>query len=81
MLSQHKPRVMTLDLSMPGMDGFSVLEFTRARFTQQELKIIVISALDSGSLDKAKALGANATLTKPFSNHDLTELFEAFMQV
>ena len=29
MLSQYEPKVMTLDLSMPGMDGYSVIEFTR----------------------------------------------------
>jgi excisionase family DNA binding protein len=81
MLSQHSPRVMTLDLSMPGMDGYSVLQYTREHESQRGLKIIVISALDDASLEKAKELGADATLTKPFSNHDLTQLFEEFMQV
>ena len=81
MLSQHSPRVMTLDLSMPGMDGYSVLQYTREQESQRGLKIIVISALDDTSLEKAKELGADATLTKPFSNHDLTQLFEEFMQV
>ncbi len=80
MLSQHSPRIMTLDLSMPGMDGYSVIEYTRKQESQKGLKIIVISALDDSSLQKAMDLGADASLTKPFSNHDLTQLFEQFMQ-
>ena len=80
MLSQHAPRIMTLDLSMPGMDGYSVIEYTREQESQKGLKIIVISALDDSSLQRAMDLGADASLTKPFSNHDLTQLFEQFMQ-
>lgn len=80
MLSQHAPRIMTLDLSMPGMDGYSVIEYTREQESQKGLKIIVISALDDSSLQRAMDLGADASLTKPFSNHDLTKLFEQFMQ-
>lgn len=80
MLSQHQPTVMTLDLSMPGMDGYSVIQYTREESKSKALKIIVISALDDNSLNKALELGADAALTKPFSNHDLTELFEKFME-
>ena len=81
MLSQHAPRIMTLDLSMPGMDGYSVIEYTREQESQKGLKIIVISALDDSSLQRAMDLGADASLTKPFSNHDLTQLFEQFIHL
>jgi CheY-like chemotaxis protein len=40
---------------------------------------LVISALDDASLEKAIELGADATLQKPFSNHDLTQIIEQFM--
>lgn len=79
MLSQHNPKLMTLDLSMPGMDGYSVIQFTREQARYKRLKIIVISALDDASLERAKELGADAVLPKPFSNHDLTELLDQFM--
>lgn len=79
MLSQHKPKVMTLDLSMPGMDGYSVLQFTREQASYKHMKIIVISALDTISLERALAMGADAVLAKPFSNHDLTQLLDEFM--
>lgn len=79
MLSEHNPRLMTLDLSMPGMDGFSVLQFTREQQRYKRLKIIVISALDEMSLERALDMGADAVLPKPFSNHDLTGLLDTFM--
>ena len=72
---------MTLDLSMPGMDGYSVIQFTREQARYKRLKIIVISALDDNSLERALDLGADAVLSKPFSNHDLTELLDKFMTV
>ncbi|CAA0355613.1 response regulator [Alteromonas marina] len=81
MLSQYEPKVMTLDLSMPGMDGYSVIEFTREQSKYKDLKIIVISALDDISLERALEIGADATLQKPFSNHDLTNVLEQFMSL
>lgn len=81
MLSQYEPKVMTLDISMPGMDGYSVIEFTREQSKYKDLKIIVISALDDISLERALEIGADATLQKPFSNHDLTNVLEQFMSL
>lgn len=81
MLSQYEPKVMTLDLSMPGMDGYSVIEFTREQSKYKDLKIVVISALDDLSLERALEIGADATLQKPFSNHDLTNVLEQFMSM
>ena len=81
MLSQYEPKVMTLDLSMPGMDGYSVIEFTREQSKYKDLKIIVISALDDISLERALEIGADATLQKPFSNHDLTNVLEQSMSL
>lgn len=79
MLSQNNPKLMTLDLSMPGMDGYSVIQFTREQQRYKRLKIIVISALDDISLERALDLGADAVLQKPFSNHDLTSLLDTYM--
>tara|TARA_B100002049_G_C15975682_1_gene330743 strand:- start:105 stop:665 length:561 start_codon:yes stop_codon:yes gene_type:complete len=79
LLAQHSPKLMTLDLSMPGVDGYSVIQFTREQARYKRLKIIVISALDDASLNKAIELGADAALPKPFSNHDLTDLIDTLM--
>ena len=55
--------LMTLDLSMPDMDGFDVLR--AVRFNHSELKIIVVSGFRHGSMNQAaKSLGAATTLDK-----------------
>lgn len=69
--SQLDPKIMTLDLSMPGMDGFEVLSQLRER---SRTRIIVISALPDNELKRAKALGADAVLTKPFDTEQLLSL-------
>ena len=55
--------LMTLDLSMPDMDGFEVLRAVRSK--HPEIKIIVVSGFKYGSMSEAaKSLGAAETLDK-----------------
>jgi CheY-like chemotaxis protein len=56
--------VVILDLNMPEMDGYEVLQFARSQLP--ELKIIVASGFVKGMLLKAAMrLGAVAMLNKP----------------
>jgi CheY-like chemotaxis protein len=68
---RDKPNLITLDLSMPGLDGFDVLTFIRAQPEIADIKIVVISGLSDTELQKALLLGANAVLPKPFDNTQL----------
>jgi two-component system chemotaxis response regulator CheY len=55
--------LMTLDLSMPDVDGFEVLRVVRSK--HPELKIVVVSGFLQGSMNQvAKMLGALVTLDK-----------------
>ncbi|NDV21588.1 fused response regulator/phosphatase [Desulfovibrio sp. JC022] len=62
-----RPSVILLDLLMPGMDGFDVIEKVRNVINDQEVIIIVLTGQDEQEI-KARALnsGANDYLTKPF---------------
>jgi DNA-binding response OmpR family regulator len=62
--------LMILDLGLPGMDGFSVLEEVRAR--GQKLPVIVLTARDDVD-DKVRGLdaGADDYVTKPFKFEEL----------
>ncbi|MEL6148751.1 MAG: hybrid sensor histidine kinase/response regulator [Chloroflexota bacterium] len=58
--------LMLLDIMMPGMNGFEVLEVLRERLNLQELPVIVLSALDAPEdVARGLAAGANDYMTKP----------------
>jgi len=75
-----KPQLMTLDLSMPKMNGFSVLKFVRNQSEFDNLKIVVISALDNSQLKKAEKAGANASLSKPFDHQILINTVKQLLE-
>lgn len=62
----HKPSVVLLDLMLPTMDGFAVLQAIRSRTDElKSVPIIVVSNLgQQKDIDKAKTLGANDYLIK-----------------
>ena len=63
---QFQPRVMLLDIRMPGMSGLEVLE--RLHATDPDCKIIMTTAVMEESLmERARRLGASDYITKPFS--------------
>jgi CheY-like chemotaxis protein len=71
-LRKHSPRVMVLDLMMPEMDGWTVMERIRKLPLDERPRIVIVSAL-TGPEEKAKAtaLGADAFMPKPFDVEEL----------
>ncbi|WP_027671848.1 response regulator [Rheinheimera baltica] len=69
-----KPDLVTLDLSMPGLDGYEVLQFIRQQPETTNIKIVVISGLSDVGLTKALSLGADVALSKPFDNTHLRDV-------
>jgi two-component system sensor histidine kinase ChiS len=63
----YEPDVMILDLMMPIMDGFQVLEEIRSgKCGNKDLPIIILSALNrEEDINRAMSLGANDFVTKP----------------
>ncbi len=74
LLMKQQPALVTLDLRMPGISGYDVLKFIRTTPETATTKVIVISALDQPSLQRALEEGADAVLSKPFDNQQLTDL-------
>lgn len=67
-----KPRLITLDLSMPEMNGFEVCSHIRSDPKNENIRILVVSAyLDSDNIKKILDLGADDYLSKPFKSQDL----------
>ncbi|HTG45455.1 MAG TPA: response regulator [Verrucomicrobiae bacterium] len=61
-----------LDLKMPVMSGFEVLEWIQAAHQANDLRIIVLSGSnDQADRDRAASLGASGYLVKPITPQDL----------
>jgi two-component system, OmpR family, alkaline phosphatase synthesis response regulator PhoP len=71
-LRQHRPELMLLDIMMPVMDGWSVLQEIRDLPEGERPRVVVVSARAT-LRDRAKAaeLGAVAFVAKPFNVDDL----------
>jgi CheY-like chemotaxis protein len=68
------PRLILLDLMMPKSDGWFVLETLKKDEKYKKIKIIIFSVKAfNKDYDRAKALGADGYLTKPFSGDKLVE--------
>ncbi|MBI5177995.1 MAG: response regulator [Nitrospinae bacterium] len=64
MIRDEKPDLMTLDIRMPGMNGYEVLE--KLRFDAKDLAVIVVSAIDIPDMeDRLMHAGAKAVVHKP----------------
>jgi CheY-like chemotaxis protein len=62
-----KPDLIMLDLGMPKMDGYQMMEELRADPALKDTPIVVISAWTAAThRERAKAAGADAFITKPF---------------
>lgn len=72
---KEKPDLILLDIMMPKISGFDVLDILRDTEETKNTKIVVMSALSQTSdIEKGKTLGANAYLVK--SQVTLSEVVE-----
>lgn len=74
-----RPDVMTLDITMPLMDGLQTIQVIMG--IDDSVRILVISALaDKATLINAMKYGAYGFLCKPFSDLDLAEALEELVE-
>lgn len=66
MVEEKPVDLMLLDLMMPGVGGYEVIEQIRGSEKHSQLPIVILSALNSSEeVKKGLDLGANAFITKP----------------
>lgn len=66
-VSAHHPDLVLLDIMMPGLDGFQVLEILKHHEQHRHIPVIIISANnDMASVVRGIGLGAEDYLPKPF---------------
>jgi two-component system chemotaxis response regulator CheY len=73
------PDVVTMDITMPQMDGIECVE--RLVAIKPDVLILIVSALaDKATAVEAMGKGANGFLNKPFSDRQLNEALEELIQ-
>ncbi len=72
LIYHYKPDLVILDIMLPGMDGYEVCEIVRLNPNYRDVKIIFLTAKGREvEIAKGLALGADAYITKPYSNAEL----------
>lgn len=74
LLSKKHIDAVLLDLMMPGMSGFDVLEAIRENGATASLPVLIVSAdSEQADEDKAIAMGANHYFEKPLQLSEIVE--------
>lgn len=78
LVEQHDPAITTLDISMPGMDGFE----TAKRIRAVSATYIIMLTARADEIDTLQGLqsGADDYITKPFRPRELRARVEAMMR-
>ncbi|MCE8002308.1 response regulator transcription factor [Billgrantia ethanolica] len=79
-VEESPPDLILLDISLPGISGFDVLEQLRQDSRHARLPIIMLTAHGREvEREKGLALGADDYVTKPFSTQALVEKVKSLL--
>ena len=79
---ERHPDVIVLDLMLPGIDGYDVLEALQADAATSDIPIVVLTAKSlRADRDRSHGLGASAFLTKPFLPSELCEVVDSLVSI
>ncbi|SFD63298.1 response regulator [Spirosoma endophyticum] len=75
------PKLILLDLNMPGLNGFELLRQLRSTPSFTQIPVVIFTT-SSNELDRQKSLtaGANGFLTKPTTYDDLSRMAQSLSQ-
>ncbi len=73
LIAEHKPTAMTLDIYLPDLDGWRVLDRIKSDLKTRHIPVCVISTDDSR--ERALRSGALAFLSKPVHSKDILDAF------
>ena len=77
---EQRPDAIVLDLMLPGIDGYEVLETLRGDPLTASIPVLVLTAKSlRADRERSHGLGAAALLTKPFLPSELCELVETLV--
>lgn len=75
------PDIILLDLMMPHVNGWDVIDHVREKYSKNEMVIIVVSLLNNkDNIDECYELGVNDYITKPVIKARLTSSIESHLR-
>lgn len=81
-IAEKKPDLILLDIMMPEVDGFEVLKVLRSNPMTADIRIIILSALNSTEdVVRGYNLGANDFITKPIILEKLINSVSTQLQI
>ena len=74
------PDVIVLDLMLPGISGYDVLEALQGDAETTDIPVLVLTAKSlRADRERSQGLGASAFLTKPFLPNELCEMVDSLV--
>lgn len=71
------PKLILLDLKLPGLDGLEVLECIRTSQTTRQIPVVILtSSIEEKDVRAAYDLGANSYIRKPVDFRQFTEVIQ-----
>ena len=74
-LQQFRPRLILMDLQMPGMDGFELTRRLKGDAATRDIVIIALTAYAmKGDEERARAAGCDGYVSKPIDTRSFPDL-------
>lgn len=79
-LQTFRPRLILMDLQLPGMDGLGLTRFLRSDPATRDIAILAVTACAmKGDEQKAREAGCDAYITKPIDTRTLPGLVSTLL--
>ena len=80
-IDTYTPDIILLDLMMPRVNGWDVIDHVREKYSKNEMVIIVVSLLSNkDNIDECYELGANDYIIKPVIKARLISSIESHLR-
>ena len=80
-IDSYTPDIILLDLMMPRVNGWDVIEHVREKYSKNEMVIIVVSLLNNkDNINECYDMGINDYITKPVIKARLTSSIESHLK-
>ena len=80
-IDSYTPDIILLDLMMPHVNGWDVIDYVRKKYSKNEMVIIFVSLLNNkDNIDECYELGVNDYINKPVIKARLTSSIESHLR-